>query len=147
MINLVLVYTLLCLITVTQRGYSYPSLLLMHDCIQGGLPGSDTISVGGLDSLLQKKAKVKVIDVRLPKDFQADPGLIPSATWQDPNQVESWAKTLSKDTPIVVYCVHGHHISQQVAERLLSLGYPARKLAGGIHAWKEAKGKTNPTRR
>ena len=135
---------LVCLFTIVLMGLSYPVRQRVNSPVQGGFAEADTLTVQHLKTLFDKGSAVKVIDVRLPKDLKADPRLIPSATWLDPSQVEKWAKTLTKGTPIVVYCVHGHRVSQQVAERLLSLGYPTRRLAGGIEAWKEVKGNTVP---
>ena|SRR5688572_21872187 len=101
-----------------------------------------TINTYELQELLKNKSEIKIIDVRLKKDFEADPQLLPTANWHDPNTVEEWAKKLPKNSPIVVYCVHGHKVSQNVASRLLNLGYNVQFLEGGIHAWKELGGKT-----
>ena len=42
---------------------------------------------------------------------------------------------LNKDTPIVVYCVHGHEVSQSAARTLRDLGFKAQYLEGGIATW------------
>jgi rhodanese-related sulfurtransferase len=107
-------------------------------------PPADTITVQDLQSRIRSGATIQLVDVRLPKDRKVDPRLLPTAVWRDPEQVDTWAKALSKNKPVVVYCVHGHRVSQQVESRLSQLGYSVQRLAGGIEAWKAAGGDTVP---
>ena len=47
-----------------------------------------------------------------------------------------------KDRPVVVYCVHGHEVSQNAAKALRELGMAAQFLDGGLEeGWKAAGGK------
>jgi rhodanese-related sulfurtransferase len=39
---------------------------------------------------------------------------------------------------MVVYCVHGHEVSQSAARTLRELGFKAQYLEGGIATWTEA---------
>ena len=64
--------------------------------------------------------------------------MISNATWQAFDAVEVWASDLNKDTPIVVYCVHGHEVSQSAARTLRDLGFKAQYLEGGIATWMDA---------
>lgn len=89
----------------------------------------------------------RVIDVRLKEDFDADPVLIPDATWRDPNAIDAWAKELSPGAPVVVYCVRGHWVSQSVTKKLRDLGLEVSQLTGGIEAWKAAGKPTEPSTR
>jgi len=75
-----------------------------------------------------------VIDVRREAISRAA-RVIPSATWRDPNDVETWAKRLPTKRLIAVYCVHGHHVSRFVVASLRHLGFDAWRLDGGIAAW------------
>ena len=50
-------------------------------------------------------------------------------------QVEEWKKTLPRAASVVVYCVHGHEVSQNAAKAL-----GARYLEGGIEGWRENGG-------
>lgn len=77
-----------------------------------------------------------IFDVRKKPAFDAEPDLIPTATWQIHDQVETWAKEIPTSARIVVYCVHGHEVSQNAAQHLRDLGYNARYLQGGFEAWK-----------
>jgi hypothetical protein len=58
--------------------------------------------------------------------------------------VERWGGDLPRGRPVVVYCVHGHEVSQGAAAALAAIGVEARYLEGGIAAWRESG---LPTRR
>jgi rhodanese-related sulfurtransferase len=60
---------------------------------------------------------------------------LPGAKRGDPEQIPYWAPTLPSG-PVIVYCVHGHEVSQNAAKWLIQHGYDARYLAGGIEEWK-----------
>jgi rhodanese-related sulfurtransferase len=102
---------------------------------------SDSISVADLKSLMKADSHLQIIDARLLKDFDRTQ-VIPGAKWRDPTQVAQWAGSLDKTKPVVIYCVHGHKISQQVVDHLRQSGFSAQRLTGGIEAWKEQKGAT-----
>lgn len=102
---------------------------------------SDSISVEDLKSLIKTDSQVQLIDARLMKDFDRTQ-VIPGARWEDPSQVARWAGSLDKTKPVVIYCVHGHKVSQQVVDQLRQSGFSAQRLTGGIEAWKQQKGLT-----
>jgi rhodanese-related sulfurtransferase len=82
-----------------------------------------------------------VIDVRKTPAFLAAPDMIAGALRRDPTDVAAWAKELPKASTAVVYCVHGHEVSQGVAQKLRDAGISARYLADGIEeGWKAAGG-------
>ena len=82
-----------------------------------------------------------VIDVRRTPAFKASTELIAGALRRDPEQVASWAQELPPSATAVVYCVHGHEVSQGVAKALNAHGIAARYLEGGIEeGWKTAGG-------
>jgi rhodanese-related sulfurtransferase len=99
------------------------------------------------DQLAAMKASgAVVLDVRLLEDFDADPVLIPDATYRNPEDIESWAGQISPvDGPVVVYCVRGKWVSQKAATYLSDAGFDVYTLDGGIEAWKSAGNDTrNP---
>jgi thiosulfate sulfurtransferase len=102
---------------------------------------SDSISVADLKSLMKTDSHLQIIDARLLKDFDRTQ-VIPGAKWRDPTQVTQWAESLDKTKPLVIYCVHGHKVSQQVVDHLRQSGFTALRLTGGIEEWKEQKGAT-----
>lgn len=83
-----------------------------------------------------------LIDVRRAAAFEQSGQMLLGAHWRDPAQVASWAGELAKSLPdkqrVVVYCVHGHEVSQLTAQRLHELGIDARFLRGGFEAWRTA---------
>jgi len=76
-----------------------------------------------------------VIDVRKQPTFLGATDLIRSAIRRDPARVEEWRKSLPGNAEVVVYCVHGHEVSQGAARAL-----GAKYLEGGIEAWRETGG-------
>jgi rhodanese-related sulfurtransferase len=76
-----------------------------------------------------------VVDVRKEPAFLGAGDMIRGALRRDPATVGSWKKALPESREVVVYCVHGHEVSQGAAR---SLG--ARFLEGGIEHWREAGG-------
>jgi rhodanese-related sulfurtransferase len=83
-----------------------------------------------------------VIDVRRPPAFDADERMIVSAIRQRPAEIDRWKDALPKNRPIIVYCVHGHEVSQNAASALQAAGYPATYLEGGITGFREGGGPT-----
>ncbi len=76
-----------------------------------------------------------LLDVRRAAAFAAADTMLPGASWHDPADIATWISTLPRDREIVVYCVHGHEVSQGAARRLCVEGFRARYLGGGIEAW------------
>ena len=82
----------------------------------------------------------QVFDVRRAPAFAASDSMIERAVWRDPELVDGWAGEVDRVRRVIVYCVHGHEVSQGVAKRLQSKGVEARFLAGGFEAWRVAGG-------
>ena len=94
-----------------------------------------SISAADLRNSLRASEPPLVIDVRRKPRFLEAQDLIRGALRRDPDGVGDWKKTLPRDANVVVYCVHGHEVSQNVAKAL-----GARFLEGGIEHWREAGG-------
>lgn len=62
---------------------------------------------------------------------------IPDALRGEPDRVAVWGPALAGRTA-VVFCVHGHEVSQGVADALCGLGVAAVYLDGGFEAWHAA---------
>jgi rhodanese-related sulfurtransferase len=77
-----------------------------------------------------------VIDVRKPEAFLSSAFSLPGALRRDPLQVSTWASTLPAAPTVLVYCVHGHEVSQNAAQALREHGVKACFLQGGIEAWR-----------
>jgi rhodanese-related sulfurtransferase len=97
-----------------------------------------SISVPLLRSLVGSPRAPLVVDVRKPPAFDADPVMIASALRRPHDAVADWARELPAYREVVVYCVHGHEVSQGAARALAERGVPARYLEGGIEDWKAA---------
>ena len=104
---------------------------------------SRTISANDLKKLVESKA-ITVLDVRRKNDYDADKARLPGAQWKDPETVAEWSKGLPKDKDVVIYCVRGGSVSNSVVDHLQGQGIRARFIEGGIEAWKQAGGRTEP---
>jgi len=99
------------------------------------------ISATELRSKLTGGAPPVVVDVRRRPTFSASRELIRGALRRDPEQVAAWALRLPAASSVVVYCVHGHEVSQNAAAALASAGLDARYLEGGLEeGWKALDG-------
>jgi len=78
-----------------------------------------------------------VIDVRRSPAFDADETMLVGAIRRLPDKVEAWQDALPNGRAVVVYCAHGHEVSQDVAKALRAGGLEAKYLEGGIAAWTE----------
>ncbi len=99
------------------------------------IPG---ISVTSLRSALGGPASSLIIDVRRDKAYDADKATISGALRRLPDAVREWAARMPRSRRIVAACVHGHEVSQGVAQALLAAGFDAVYLEGGIQAWADA---------
>lgn len=100
-----------------------------------------SITVSELKSALAGGQPPLLIDVRRPPAFRAAPDMAAGALRRDPGAVAAWAKTLPRTASVVTYCVHGHEVSQGVAQALRESGISARYLEGGLEeGWKAAAG-------
>jgi rhodanese-related sulfurtransferase len=97
-----------------------------------------SISVSALRSLVGTPRAPLVIDVRKPPAFEADPTMIASALRRPHDAADAWASALPRGRDLVVYCVHGHEVSQGAARTLAARGVSVRYLEGGIEDWKAA---------
>jgi len=100
--------------------------------------GGFFMSVVELNRLVDTGSMPVVIDVRKRAAFEADTAMLPTARWRDHAEVDRWMAELDPAEPAVLYCVHGHEVSQGAAADLRRHGYDARVLSGGIEAWREA---------
>ena len=96
-----------------------------------------SISAANLRQSLRGSEPPLVIDVRRNARFLESPYLLKGALRRDPERVADWKQSLPRNAQVVVYCVHGHEVSQNVAKAL-----GARYLEGGIEHWREEGGET-----
>ncbi len=100
-----------------------------------------SITVSSLKSALAGTQPPLLIDVRRTPAFRAAPDMASGALRRDPAAVASWAKELPRASSVVVYCVHGHEVSQNAAKALRDVGFAARFLEGGLdEGWKAGGG-------
>jgi len=98
------------------------------------------ISAATLRQSLASDRPPLVIDVRRNERFREAPDLIRGALRRDPLRVDDWARTLPAASNVVVYCVHGHEVSQGAAKALAAMGLNAFFLEAGIEGWRQSGG-------
>jgi rhodanese-related sulfurtransferase len=109
-----------------------------------GSTSSISISPDEIYAGLGAAAAPLLIDVRRPAAFAAAPTIIASAFHRPPDEIERWRADLPCERAVVVYCVHGHEVSQGAAAALRAGGIDARYLEDSIEGWIARK---LPTRR
>lgn len=104
--------------------------------------GSSTLAISPADliRLIGGADAPVIVDVRRRPAYDADDRVLPAAVWRDHQAVDAWRAEAPAGMPVVVYCVHGHQVSQTAASRLHLAGVNARYLAGGIDGWRAAGG-------
>ena len=102
-----------------------------------GLP---SVSVEEVRAMRERGEKVQIIDTR-PRHYAARAqDMIEGAVWRDPERLQDWIGELSKDEPVVTFCVYGFHIGCQTAGALREAGFDAKYMAGGHYGWKALQG-------
>ena len=104
--------------------------------------GQFLISIDELRQTIGTAQAPPLFDVRRPQAYADSEWAIAGAVWRDHTQAGIWAAELPAGQAVVVYCVHGHNVSQLAAAALREMGCEARALAGGIEAWRQAGGTT-----
>lgn len=79
-----------------------------------------------------------IVDMRRRAVFDEDDHLVPGAIWRHHTAAASLVERLANGRDVVVYCAHGHQLSQSAAATLRAGGAKARVLRGGMEAWREA---------
>lgn len=102
-----------------------------------------SISVKNLSASLESAAAPLLIDVRRREAFVKDTKTVAGALRRDPERVADWARELPGAGKVVVFCVHGHEVSQGVAKALNEQGREAAFLEGGLAEWVEHGGGTD----
>jgi rhodanese-related sulfurtransferase len=102
------------------------------------------ISVNELQRELASARPPVLVDVRRAAAFAQADAMLAGAVWHDPAEVDDWGQTLAAQRAVVVYCVHGHEVSQGCAARLAERRDGVRFLEGGFEAWRAAGGALVP---
>jgi len=98
------------------------------------------ISTAELRQSIRSTQPPLVVDVRKAAAFHAARDMIDGALRRTPEQASDWSRALPRASSVVVYCVHGHEVSQGVCGALAQAGIATRFLEGGIEAWRAQGG-------
>jgi rhodanese-related sulfurtransferase len=81
-----------------------------------------------------------VVDVRRENVFRSSDRRIVASVWRDHLTTAQWLPELPAGKRVVVYCTHGHNVSELAIARLASAGANAAVLEGGLDAYAQAGG-------
>jgi rhodanese-related sulfurtransferase len=95
------------------------------------------ISPSDLWNLIGTSQAPQILDVRRRDAYDASPGVLPTASWQDAKHAD-WIGSIDRARPVVLACKAAHEMSQMAAAELRALGYHAAVLSGGYAGWSEA---------
>jgi rhodanese-related sulfurtransferase len=90
--------------------------------------GRFCISMTDLYRTLGTAATPLVIDVRRGAAFEADEWMVPGALRRPPEAIERWGSEIPSGSAIVVYCAHGHEVSQTAATALREIAARRTRL-------------------
>lgn len=99
-----------------------------------------TISPSELISFIGTDRCPLVVDVRRENVFRDSGKRIAGAVWRNHMRSAEWLPKLPPDRKIVVYCAHGHNVSELAAAGLAAAGADVTVLQGGFDAYEEAGG-------
>lgn len=100
------------------------------------MKNSNQISVDELNALIGTANCPLLYDVRRKAVFDAAPSRIAGSVWHDHMTID----LASSDHDVVVYCAHGHNVSEIAGAKLRAMGVDVRVLTGGIAAFEAAGG-------
>jgi rhodanese-related sulfurtransferase len=95
---------------------------------------SELISVDQLDTLIQSKSKIVLLDVREKKEFDISHILNSVNIDSREFDVDRFLATIDRGQRVIVYCSVGFR-SGQVADQILKRGIRVYNLYGGIFEW------------
>jgi rhodanese-related sulfurtransferase len=97
-----------------------------------------SISAYELATLLVSDAAPLIIDVRKNSAYSSSEYTLPSAIRRDPMEITAWVTEIPTSSSVVVYCIHGHEVSQNAMTTLRQHDIGATYLMGGIENWRSA---------
>ncbi len=101
------------------------------------VPGLDAQDV---QAMVDAGKPVQIVDARPKHYVSRTPDIVDGAVWRDPDRIGEWVGELSRDAPVVVFCVYGFHVGCRTAAALREAGFDAAYMKGGHSAWKAAGG-------
>jgi Fe-Mn family superoxide dismutase len=91
--------------------------------------------------MLEAGTQVQIIDTR-PRHYSTRAlDIMEDAVWRDPERLADWIGSLSKEEPVITFCVYGFHVGCETAATLRKAGFDARYMADGHFASKAIGGK------
>ncbi len=125
---------------VEQRYQNATKIAPPPKLVQPEFDGMPSVSVEEVEAMLKSGKRVQVIDARPRHYITKATDMMDGAVWRDPERIDDWIGELSKEDPVVTFCVYGFHIGCQTANTLRDRGFDAKYMTGGHYGWKAKKG-------
>lgn len=126
--------------TVEQRAQNAAKVAAPPKLVQPEFADTPSVSVEEVEAMLKSGKRVQIIDARPRHYITKATDIMDGAVWRDPERIDDWIGELSKDDPVVTFCVYGFHIGCQTAIVLRDKGFDAKYMAGGHSGWRAKKG-------
>lgn len=101
-------------------------------------PPEFSTSAAELAAQLLSNSAPLIIDVRKNLAYQESDCILPNSLRRDPLKITEWLADILFTGSVLVYCVHGHEVSQGAMTTLRQHGINATYLLGGIENWRSA---------
>ena len=96
-------------------------------------------SISATEALLRlSTGRIRLLDLRKAEARAASGLTVRGAIWRDPFRLPDDSAIVEDKTPAIVFCVHGHEVSQFGAAWLLLHGIDAVYVRGGFEALRAA---------
>jgi superoxide dismutase, Fe-Mn family len=125
---------------VAQRTQNAVDVAPPPKLLQPEFADTPSVSVEEVQAMLKSGTRVQIIDARPRHYITKATEIMDGAVWRDPQRINDWVGTLSKDDPVITFCVYGFHIGCQTATVLRDKGFDAKYMTGGHYGWKAKKG-------
>jgi superoxide dismutase, Fe-Mn family len=125
---------------VEQRTQNAAKVTPPPKLVQPEFADMPSVSVEDVQEMLKSGTRVQIIDARPRHYITKATEIMDGAVWRDPERIDDWAADLSKDDPVITFCVYGFHIGCQTAMALRDRGFDAKYMAGGHYGWKAKNG-------
>jgi rhodanese-related sulfurtransferase len=109
-------------------------------------PAAKKIAARELEELIGKQSPITIIDVRLPKHYDASQTKIKGAIRMTPRELKWRLNEISREKQVVLYCACPNDAtSLHLAAQLIEAGYKnVSVLEGGWEGWVQAGGPREP---
>ncbi|MEM6669356.1 MAG: hypothetical protein AAF661_09060 [Pseudomonadota bacterium] len=91
-------------------------------------------AVGVLARVAVAATDALIVDVRKRAARRESGRVVAGAPYRDPEEFQVYDEIWRRSGSVLVYCVHGHEVSQEICAQLRAAGVDAKFIVGGFEA-------------